>query len=125
MDVQKFRAISPVRNWCSNEAVANEAYWSLGLCIKEAAQYASREEWERSSPVSYTKAVRRGWLAKCLGHVPGPYRRATTPTFWTFEKCCEVSRVYRKRSEFRMANRYAYEKARLMGWLDICCSHMN
>lgn len=123
--IKSFRSPTPIRTWCTNQALWDESYWTLELCIKEASRFDSREDWERSSPISYKKAITRGWLTKCTTHIKDFRRKPTVPTRWTLEGCLEVARDCQKRSEFKARFHYPYEKARVNGWLDICCAHMN
>ena len=122
--IKSFRSNFPVRNWCINQSVVEESYWTLERCIEEASHFPTRDEWEKKSPVSYTKAIKRGWLTKCTAHIKGFKRRPAIPPIWTLERCIEAGRQCQKRSEFKKKFHYGYEKARLNGWLDICCAHM-
>ena len=119
-----FRTTTPVRNWCLNQSVMDEGYWTLERCIAEASHFQTRDEWEKESPVSYGKAIKRGWLTKCTTHIKGFRKKPTVPAKWTMEKCVEVGRQCQKRAEFKKRFHYAYERARLQGWLDVCCAHM-
>jgi len=114
----------PIRNWALNQSLCDESFWNLEACIQEAAKYPTRERWEKCSPVSYRKAIKRGWLTKCTKHIPGFKRRASVPATLTLEKCMELAKKCKRRKEFRANFCYPYEKARLNGWLEICCAHM-
>lgn len=119
-----FRATMPVRNWCTKKPLEEESYWTLERCIEEASNFPTREQWENESPVSYRKAIKRGWLTKCTTHIKGFKRKPSVPATWTLEKCLESGRQCQKRTEFKKRFHYAYELARQQGWLDICCAHM-
>jgi hypothetical protein len=121
---KQFRTTTPERSWCRSQLQVEESYWTLEHCIEEASQFSSREQWEQESPVSYSKAIKRGWLTKCTTHIKGFQKKPAVPAIWTLEKCIEASRQCQKRSEFKKRFHYAYERARLKGWLDICCEHM-
>lgn len=121
---KQFRTSIPVRSWCTREFQVEESYWTLERCVEEASQFSSREQWEKESPVSYSKAIKRGWLTKCTTHIKGFQRKAGVPATWTLEKCIEAGKQCQKRTEFKKRFHYAYERARLKGWLDICCEHM-
>jgi hypothetical protein len=121
---KQFRTTTPVRSWCSSQFQTEGSYWTLERCIGEASQFSSREQWEKESPVSYGKAIKRGWLTKCTTHIKGFQRKPAVPATWTLEKCIEASKQCQKRTEFKKRFHYAYELARLKGWLDICCEHM-
>lgn len=118
------RTNKPVRNWCLNQSVMEESYWTLERCIEEASHFPTREKWEQESPVSYRKAIKRGWLTKCITHIKGFKRRPTVPAIWTLERCIEASRQCQKPAEFKRRFNYAYERARQQGWLAACCAHM-
>jgi hypothetical protein len=118
------RTNAPVRNWCLNQSVMEESYWTLERCIEEASDFPTREKWEQESPVSYSKAIKRGWLTKCTTHIKGFKRKPAVPATWTLERCIEAGRRCQKRTEFKRRFNYGYERARLMGWLDVCCAHM-
>lgn len=122
---KQFRTKTPVRNWCLNQSVNEESYWTLERCIAEASNFSTREQWESESPISYGKAIKRGWLTKCTTHIKGFRKKPAVPATWTLERCLDAGRQCQKRSEFKKRFHYAYELARLKGWLDICCAHMN
>ena len=121
---KQFRTTTPVRNWCLHQSVVEESYWTLERCIEEASHFPTREQWEKESPVSYGKAIKRGWLTKCTTHIKGFRRKPSVPATWTLERCIDAGRQCQKRAEFKKRFHYAYELARLRGWLDICCEHM-
>lgn len=122
---KQLRITTPERNWCINQSWTEEGCWTLERCIAESSHFLSREEWERESPVSYRKAIRRGWLTKCTAHIKDFKRKATVPAKWTLKLCLEAGNQCKTRTEFKKRFKYPYEKARLNGWLDICCAHMN
>jgi len=120
-----FRSHVPVRNWCITEPTSDESYWTLELCIEEASHFPTRDQWEKASPISYRKAIKRGWLTKCTTHIKDFQKRPAVPAFWTLERCIEAGRQCQKRSEFKKRFHYVYERARIKGWLDLCCEHMS
>lgn len=122
--IKEFRSHAPVRTWCIGNQSADDGYWTLDLCKEEAAKYQTRDDWEKGSSVSYQKAINRGWLTKCTAHIKDFRRKPAVPAVWTIEKCAEIAKQCQKRSEFKKRFHYPYEKARLNGWLDICCAHM-
>ena len=122
--IKSFRSHFPVRNWCLNQSIVEESYWTLDRCIEEAAHFPSRELWEKESPVSYTKAIKRGWLTKCTTHIKNFKRKPAVPAIWTLEQCIDTGRQCKTRTEFKKRFHYPYEKARQNGWLEICCAHM-
>ena len=123
--IKSFRSNFPVRTWCANQLLTDDSYWTLALCKEEAEKYQTRDEWERGSPVSYQKAINRGWLTKCTTHIVGFKRKPAVSVTWTLERCAEIANQCQRRSEFKERFHYPYEKARLNGWLDICCAHMS
>lgn len=122
---KQLRTETPERNWCTYQHQDEESYWTLERCVEEASQFLSRDQWEQKSPVSYSKAIKRGWLTKCTAHIKGFKRKAAVPATWTLELCLEAGKQCKTRTEFKKRFHYPYEKARLNGWLDICCAHMN
>ena len=44
--------------------------------------------------------------------------------YWTFEKIAEEALKHKYRNEFSKSSYQAYDKARVNGWLDIVCTHM-
>jgi hypothetical protein len=44
--------------------------------------------------------------------------------YWTKEKCCENSLLYKTRTEWAKKSAGAYRAAYKNGWLDDCCQHM-
>ena len=125
---KSFRASTPVRNWCKTgqiyQDLMHEGGWSLALCVEEARRFSTREEWEEKSPISYRKAIKRGWLTKCTTHIVGFKRKPTVPEVWTIEMCAEMAKQCLTRAQFKKTFSYPYEKCRRNGWLDICCAHM-
>lgn len=122
--IKSFRSNFPVRSWCLSQSLSDDGYWTLDLCKEEAAKYQTRDDWEQGSPVSYQKAINRGWLIKCTAHIVGFRRKPAVPAIWTLERCVETAKQCQRRAEFKERFHYPYEKARLNGWLDICCAHM-
>ena len=118
------RTTKPVRNWCLRESLVEESYWSLERCIEEASSFPTREQWQKASPVSYSKAIKRGWLTKCTTHIKDFRRKPAVPAKWNLEKCIEAGENCKSRAEFKEKFHYPYEKARLNGWLNQCCEHM-
>lgn len=114
----------PVKNWCKSKSQYDEADWTLERCIEEASRFSARDQWEQESPVSYLKATKKGWLTKCSLHMKGFAKKRVVKAKWTMDRCIEVSRKCQSKSEFNERFRYAYEKARLNGWLNACCAHM-
>jgi hypothetical protein len=121
---KQLRTTTPARNWCLNQSAIEESYWTLDRCIEEASHFPTREQWEQESPVSYAKAIKRGWLTKCTTHIKGFRRKPAVPATWTLDRCIEAGRKCLKRTEFKKRFHYAYELARKKGWLDMCCDHM-
>lgn len=121
---KQFRTTKPERNWCSNQLLVDESYWTLDRCIKEASQFLSRDQWQQKSPISYSKAIKRGWLTKCTTHIKGFQKKPAVPPIWTLDRCIEAGKQCQRKSEFKRRFSYAYERARLKGWLEVCCAHM-
>ena len=122
---KSFRTHFPVRTWSTSRVSNEDSYWTLDLCKKEAGKYRTREEWEELSPISYQKAIKRKWLTKCTANMVGFKRKPAVQAIWTLERCSEIAAKCQGRAEFKRRFHYQYEKARLNGWLDICCAHMD
>jgi len=122
---KQFRTTTPARTWCRNKSLVEECYWTLERCIEEASHFLTRDQWEKESPVSYSKAIKRGWLTKCTTHIKGFQKKPAVPATWTLERCIQAAKECQKRSEFKRRFHYVYERARLKGWLEQCCAHMN
>ena len=122
---KQFRTTLPEKNWCISQSQTEDIYWTLDRCIEAAKQYPTREDWEKKSPVSYSKAIKRGWLTKCTAHIKDFKRKATVPAKWTLKLCLEAGKQCKTRTEFKKRFHYPYEKARLNRWLDVCCAHMS
>lgn len=123
--IKSFRSNYPIRTWCSSQSLADDTDWTFELCKAEAERYQTREDWEKGSPISYQKAINRGWLTKCTTHIIGFKRKPTVPVTWTLERCAETAKKCQRRSEFKERFHYPYEKARLNGWLEACCAQMS
>jgi hypothetical protein len=121
---KQLRTTKPERSWSISQNQVKEYNWTLERCIEAAKQFSTREQWEKGCPASYQKAMKRGWLIKCTTHIKGFKRKATVPAKWTLDQCLEAGKKCRARTEFKKRFQYAYEKARLNGWLEICCDHM-
>jgi len=125
---KSFRPQVPVRTWAStnseNQPLVGDSFWTFDRCKVEAQRFSSRDEWEKLSPASYQKAINRGWLTKCTTHIVGFKRKPAVPAIWTLERCIETAVKCQKRADFKRRFHYPYEKARLNGWLEICCAHM-
>jgi hypothetical protein len=69
-----------------------------------------------------TEYLQNGWkvLNTSKGGTVGNCMR-----LWTYENCKNLALKYESRNEFKKNNRSAYESARINGWLENICSHMN
>ena len=102
---------------------------SLGSYTKEqlledARKYETYPEWRKNSP-AFQVAIKNGWLEECKAHMLSEFAtRSQAKLVWTKEKIVELAKGYKTRSHFKADNTSAYTRARVNGWLDEVCSHM-
>lgn len=61
------------------------------------------------------------WVDECTEHMTRPNMPSG---YWTKEKCLEIAKKYKRKSDWRNDSQYSYNIARINGWLDYCCQHM-
>ena len=103
--------------------LAPKGYWTLERCIEDAKQYKKLEDWSNAKPSGYSVARSKNWVAVCTTHMTDG-RRVSKKIIWTYEKSFELARQCNSRAEFKKKSGSAYLRARVNGWLDECCSHM-
>lgn len=114
-------------NKCSDHMtrlLAPRNFWTLDRCKEDALKYKNRTEWSKAKPSGYAVAVNKGWIQECCHHMVDG-RGVSTNKTWTYEKCKELAKQCLTRSEFKKMSGSAYQRARVEGWLDDCCSHMS
>ena len=100
-------------------------HWTLERCIEDARQYQTKTQWASARRSGYTVASKNGWLDQCTSHMNADMRKVSVQRVWTYERCLELARSCSTRAEFKRASGSAYQRARLKGWLEECCSHMS
>ena len=103
--------------------LAPKGYWTLERCIEDAKQYKKLEDWSKAKPSGYSVARSKNWVSVCSPHMTDG-RKISTKIIWTYEKCIELARQCNSRAEFKKKSGSAYIRARVNGWLEACCSHM-
>jgi len=97
-------------------------YWNnLENCKSEAQKYITKNEWQKSSSVSYSWACKNSWLNECTSHMKSERK---PNRYWTLELCKEEAIKYKTKVEWRLSNRASFSKANKEGWLAVCCEHM-
>ncbi len=98
--------------------------WTKEQVISDAQKYKSYPDWRENSP-AFQIAIKNGWLEECKKHMQSEFEnRSKAKLVWTKEKIIEVAKPFSSRSAFKAAFTAAYSRARLNGWLDEVCSHM-
>lgn len=96
-------------------------YWTKERVLAEAQKYRIRVVFQKDSTAAYQKAWKEGWLEEVCKHM----NEIKKPTgYWTLETTREEAWKYTNRVEFSKANPSAYNRARINGWLDEICEHM-
>lgn len=103
--------------------LAPRGFWTLERCIDDAKKYQTLKEWSAAKPSGYSVARSKNWVAKCTPHMTDG-RKQSKKIIWTYEKCLELARVCKTKAEFKKLSGSAYLRARVNGWLNDCCSHM-
>ena len=103
--------------------LAPKNYWTIERCVEDAKQYKTKTEWSKAKPSGYSVAVSKGWMAECTKHMASG-RHNQSKRVWTYEKCTKLAKKCKSRAEFKKLSPSAYTRARVEGWLDDCCSHM-
>lgn len=97
-------------------------YWTYERCHEEALKYTSRTRFCAGSTGAYDAARRNKWLDGICGHM---ISYSVKPGTWDNKnRCAGEAKKYNTRLEFQRSNGNAYHKARMNGWLDEICDHM-
>jgi len=89
--------------------------WSFDVCKTEALKYTTKKEFAKKSSVAYSTSVKNGWIDKICGHM---HKLPFNTIFWTKEKCVEVAKKCKTRTEFARNYGGAYHRARQMNLMD-------
>ena len=95
--------------------------WTFELLQAEAAEYSSRNAFNKGSRQAYKAAWRRGILDDICGHM----NRPKSDRKWTLEAQKIEALKYQTRTEFSQKAKGAYGAAQEMGCIDIVCNHMS
>lgn len=95
---------------------------TLEECRNEALKYESRTSFFNHSKGYYLRAHRKGWVNEICGHMS---EKIKPKNYWTYDRCKEEALKYEFKSDFGKRSTSAYSAARLGGWLEDICSHMN
>jgi hypothetical protein len=89
--------------------------------MEDAAQYASRTEWNKSNASAYNSAHRNGWLDEVCAHMTSGNK---PKGYWTLERCMQSAAGFERPVDWQDADGSAYVTARVKGWLSQCTAHM-
>ena len=95
--------------------------WTFEKCVEEAEKYKSRMEFKNNSGGCYSTCVKRKWLDAVCQHMEIKIHKAG---HWTYERCLEIAKRCKTRTEFCKEKGWAYNIALSNGWIDEICSHM-
>ncbi len=96
-------------------------YWTKEICITDAKKYKTRKEWQSKSQSYYLAAGRLGCRDECCTHMEEDRKLSG---YWTKEICITDAKKYKTRSEWRLKSGSGMEAARVKGWINDCCAHM-
>jgi hypothetical protein len=95
-------------------------YWTYDRVEEEAKKYNRISEFRKGSESAYGKAFRSGWLDDVTKHMVQVIKPRG---YWTYDRVEEEAKKYNTRSEFKRANRSAYNRAYKNGWIDDVTKH--
>lgn len=100
-------------------------YWTLERCQKSAQRFETKADWSRGESSAYSTAKQKGWMGDCCAHMLSrseAHTRANTK--WDLEACRADALKHQTRKSWERANPPAYRRARIEGFLEKCCAHM-
>lgn len=97
-------------------------YWTYDRCKEEALKYKTKTEFKINSNGAYHASHKNKWIDDVCNHM---VKVINSRNYWTFEMCKVEADKYNDRCEFQYNSGSAYVRARVNGWLDEICSHMN
>lgn len=97
-------------------------WWNIKEhCLEEAKKYRTRTEFAKNSGVAYDYARKNKWLDEC-GFISWSQAASESITGknlkWTKEKCYQVAKECRCRSELQKRFKGAYKNALKNGWIN-------
>jgi hypothetical protein len=96
-------------------------YWTKEKCIESARRFNTRSEWYDGCKSSSTAARRNGWIDECCAHMESKIK---PNGYWTIELCKIEALKYEGRWDWQKGHTSSYSQAKIKGWLDECCAHM-
>ena len=99
----------------------SRGYWTKQRCIEDAKLYTRRSDWQILSNKAYKAAYKKGFLEECCVHMEHVYH---IDGYWTKERCIEDAKLYDNRTAWHKSSPSARGSARINGWHEECCAHM-
>ena len=100
----------------------SKQYWDFKKCKEVALKFNNRTDFYRKGRGAYQFAHKKGWLSSVCEHMIGVEQKPRG--YWTKERCGEIAKKYRTKSDLKRNNNGVYCAAYKNGWLDEICSHM-
>lgn len=98
-----------------------KGYWTKEKCKEVALKYESRKDFKLGSQGAYAFCKRNNCLDELTSHMISLVK---PKGYWTKERCREVAKLCKRRSEFSKKFSTAYKISTNNNWLDDICSHM-
>ena len=97
-------------------------YWTKERCKAEALNYKSRNEWSVGSKVSYSLAIKNGWLDECCSHMV----QVNKPKgYWNDKNnCLKEALKYNSINEWVKKCKSTYSIICRKEWFNECIAHM-
>jgi len=105
--------------------VKPSGYWTYERCKEESLKYELISEFKKKSRSAYNASINNNWIFELSSHMKKPFSKKMDKSSWTKETCREIALLYKTRVDFRKKSEPYYTFARLRGWLDEICSHMD
>lgn len=96
----------------------SKSKYDYNKCYELALKCKYRTEFYRYNHQAYRISKRNGWINDYTWFKSGVAIKGEEQVKWTYDACCEESKKYKSRSEFRKNSGSAYNRARSQGWLD-------
>ena len=102
-------------NWLNDFTWLERQFkWTDKTLLEEAKKYKTRSEFAKEKPGAYEYAVKHSLLDKCIW-----FNESKKPNgYWTYERCCEESKKYKYRGDYRTGSNGSYKVAIRNGWID-------
>lgn len=94
--------------------ICQKPKWSKDRCYEEAKKYETLSEFRKSSRSAYTASLRNEWLKDYTWLKV----QSKSIDYWTYERCVEVSKKYKLRTDFKKENPSAYKVAKKKNWIE-------